>query len=240
MKILKKCVLGASTLGIALSLEACNDQKSSQSGKQKGYTLSDILNSKEKHQIIVTNKDSGEDDDHENDHVVWAGFIGNGQIEGIYLDGIIYDYGYKDMKNQSDKDFKQNLTDMGEDYDVGDHKSTFATAKAETKLYSDLDDYSANPDNDDLADIVSLNAKFKNNGQFKFDSGLTDSVSEPTYNRVQQESNKKWITYTASEGTPDKENYQMHIKVGKTNLKPQIENVEETVKKYNNAKETER
>lgn len=237
VKGLKKCLAGVSTLDLALSLAACNNKDEQIRGK--GYTLSDIVNSKEKHQIIVTNKDSSEDDDHENDHVVWAGFIGKGKIEGIYLDGMIYDYGYKDMKKQSNQELRENLTDMGEDYDVGDEKSTFTTVQVGTKLYTDLDDYSANPDNDDLADVVSLNAKFKNHGQFKFGSGLTDSVSEPTYNRVQQEFNKKWITYTASEGTPDKENYQMHIKMGETNMKPQIENVKDTLKKYNNAKEEE-
>ncbi|WP_281189172.1 hypothetical protein [Staphylococcus warneri] len=239
VKGLKKCLAGVSTLGLALSLAACNNKDEQIRGK--GYTLSDIVNSKEKHQIIVTNKDSSEDDDHENDHVVWAGFIGKGQIEGIYLDGMIYDYGYKDMKNQSDKELRENLTDMGEDYDVGgrDNNSTFATAQAGTKLYTDLDDMSANPDNDDLADVVSLDAKFKDHGQFNHGSGLTESVSKPAYSNVQKESNKEWITYTSNADSGDTANYQMHIKMGETNLKPQIENVKDTLKKYKNAKEEE-
>lgn len=46
MKILKKCVLGASTLGIALSLAACNNQESSQSGNVE-ETVKKYNNAKE-------------------------------------------------------------------------------------------------------------------------------------------------------------------------------------------------
>lgn len=61
---------------------------------------------------------------------------------------------------------------MGKDYDVGgpDSKSTFTTALAGTKLYTALDDYSINTDNDTLADVVSLDAYFKDHGQFNFGS----------------------------------------------------------------------
>jgi hypothetical protein len=45
VKGLKKCLAGVSTLGLALSLAACNNKDEQIRGK--GYTLSDIVNSKE-------------------------------------------------------------------------------------------------------------------------------------------------------------------------------------------------
>lgn len=231
VKGLKKCLAGVSTLGLVLSLGACNNQDEQNSSK--GYTLSDIVNSKEKHQIVVTDERS----DNEEGHVVWAGFIGKGELDAIYLDGTEYDYGYKDLKGQNNKDFKQNLTDMGSDYE-GKSKSIFTNAKAETKLYTNLDDYSVH-NNDKLTDVVGLNAKFKDNDQFKYGSGLTHSVSKPGYNKVRIESNKKWITYTSGGISARTDDYQMHIKMGENKMEPKMENVEDTLKKYDNAKEEE-
>lgn len=226
VKGLKKCLAGVSTLGLALSLAACNDQESSQSGNNKGYTLSDILNSKEKHQIVVTDDNQSD----EEGHVVWAGFVGEGELDGIFLNGMDYDYGYDSLRGQSDKEFKNNLTEMGKDYDAGD-KSTFATSKAESILTKE-------GNKNDKAEMVNYHVKFKNNNNFKYDKNLNSSINNTLFDRAKKTDDSNWTTFYASENS-DNPGYQMHIKTGKSKMQPKMENVKETIKKYDNAKEEE-
>lgn len=231
MKLAKKWMVGLSAIGLAVGLTACgNDNKQPNEGD---YTLSDVLNSKEKYEIVVTDNDSEEEG-----HVVWGGFIGKGDIEGVYLDGTMYDFGYKELKNLSRDEFEKSLNDMGKDYMSGRFPRSLVTTKGSSELLTNLGDEGGENTPKGKADAVSLNMKFQNKKDE--DSGLQKGVSEPNYTKVvEKEKDSEWATIKAGNQTvnDDYENYEMHIKLGKGkdfNLK--LDDIEETKDKHKNVK----
>lgn len=232
MKLAKKWMVGLSAIGLTIGLTACgnDDTKSPNEGD---YTLSDVLNSKKEYEVVVTDKDNEEDG-----HVVWGGFIGKGNIEGVFLDGTMYDFGYNELKNLSKDEFEESLNDMGKDYMSGKFPRQLVTAKGTTELLTNVGNEGDEKTPKGKADAVSLNLKF--NKKEDEDSGLKKSVSDPNYTKVSKKSeNSEWATIEAGNQTvsDDYEDYAMHIKLGKgkdVNLK--LDNVKETKDKHKNVK----
>lgn len=214
MKTFKKCMMVIGALALTASLSACGNNDSG------NYTVSDALNSNKMLPIVVTdnNKDY-------KDHVVWAGYIGKGKVKAMFLDGMIYDFGYKDLKKLSNEKYNRSLKDMGNDYDPVKRK--YVTSKTNAILKSDESSDSSK------AEAVSLD--FKNNDSDPAISSVKGVVSDPVYSKVGKKSNNndEWATIKSTENGTDYEDCQMHIKVGKgTNLK--LEDIEKTTDNYDN------
>lgn len=225
MKIIKKCALGLSAIGLTLSLSACGNDKENENEGEIG--VSNVLNSKEMLPIVVTDSE----DESENDHLVWAGFIGQGKIKAMHLDGMMYDFGYKDLKKLSDEKFNSSLIDMGKDYEPT--QSEYVTAKAETVLKTNWE----STDNDDKqTEAVSLN--FLKAGDDASFSGVKDSINSAVFSNIEKkESDDEWSTIKSAETDTDYSGYEMHIKLGsdkRSNLK--LEDAYKAEKDYDNVK----
>lgn len=228
MKLAKKWMVGLSAIGLTVGLTACGNEES-KDPNEGDYTLSDVLNSKESYEVVVTDDDSEEDG-----HVVWGGFIGKGNIEGVYLDATDYGFGYNELKKLSTKEFKESLNDMGNDYMSGKFPRSLVTTKGSVSLIENI-----NEDNSkDKADAVAMNVKFANKDDE--DSGLEKGISKPYYSDIyEKEKDSEWTTIKAdSTATEDEyDNYKMHIRLGGgKNFNLKLDNIEETKDKYNNVK----
>lgn len=224
MKIIKKCLLGLAAVGLTVSLSACgNGNKDSNEGE---IGMSNVLNSKEMLPVVVT---EGENEA-EKDHILWAGFIGNGKVKAMNLDGSTYFYGYKDLKNLSDKEFNKSVIEMGKDSEPTPRE--YITSKTNVKLEPNDD-----PDtNTDKAESVSLD--FLNNDDDIKVRTTKEIVSNPNYSKVvKKEKNDEWSTIktTDTDEESDYKGYEMHIKIDKnekSNLK--LDNIKKAEKDYDN------
>lgn len=230
MKLAKKWMVGLSAIGLTVGLTACGNEES-KDPNEGDYTLSDVVNSKEEYEIVVTNNS----DDEEDGHVVWGGFIGKGKIKGVYLDATDYGFGYNDLKKLSTNEFKESLNDMGADYMNGDSPRSLVTTKGNSIVYTDVGD---DGNSEGKADAVGLDLKFSNKDDV--DNGLKEAVTEPTYSEVvKKDKSNEWATIKSGYQAmnDDYDNYEMHIQLGEgkdANLK--LENIQETKDKYENVK----
>lgn len=221
MKNIKKYILGIILIGLTIALAACGNENKNEGN----YTVSDVLNAKKTVPIIVTDsKDESEDD-----HVVWAGFIGQGKVKAMFLDGTNYDFGYKDLKKLSDEKYNESLIDMGKDYEPNPFK--YVTAKSKTVLKPN---WKSEDNDEDKAEAVTL--KFTKKGNDSRYGGVRDAMNNAVYSKVvEKEDDDKWATIKSEQSDSDTSGYEMHIKLGEgkeNNLK--LEDVKETKKKYNN------
>lgn len=222
MKIIKKCLLGVSAIGLTLSLSACGNKDSNEGD----IGMSNVLNSKKMLPIVVT---EGENDA-EKDHILWAGFIGNGKVKAMNLDGTTYFYGYKDLKKLSNKEFNKSIIEMGKDSEPTPRE--YVTSKTNVKLKPNSD----TDTNSDKAESVSLDF-LNNDDDIKVRTTKT-IVSNPNYSKVvKKEKNDEWSTIKATDTDEesDYKGYEMHIKIDKnekSNLK--LDDIKEAEKNYDN------
>lgn len=221
MKIFKKCAMGLSAVAVTLSLSACGN--SSGNENEGEYGVSNVLNSKEMLPVVVTNNN----DESEKDHVVWAGFIGKGKVKAMYLDGMMYDYGYHDLKKLDNKGFNESVVDMGKDFDPTPRE--YVSSKTDVNLNTDSEE-------DNKASDISL--EFLNNSEDAKVSSVKDVVSEPVYSVVKEkDKDDEWATIKSTETDTDYSGYEMHIKLGKgkkANLK--LDDIKDAEKDYDNVK----
>lgn len=221
MKIIKKCALGLSAIGLTLSLSACGNDKENENEGEIG--VSNVLNSKEMLPIVVT--------DSENEAVAWAGYIGQGKVKAMYLDGMAYDFGYKDLKKLSNKGFNNSVVDMGKDFEP--KPRNYVTSKTNVQLYTGSESTDENK-----AEEVSLD--FLNDDEDPKVSSVSDIVSKPVYSKVaEKDEDDEWATIKAIQSDDDVNynGYDMHIKLGSdkhSNLK--LEDAEKASKDYDNVK----
>lgn len=219
MKMMKKCLLGLSAIGLTLSLSACGNKDSNEGD----IGMSNVLNSKKMLPIVVTNS--------EDESVVWAGFIGQGKVKAMYLDGMMYDYGYKDLKKLNNEDFNESVIEMGKDFDPKPRK--YVTSKTDVQLTTNSDSESSD---ENKTEKVSLN--YLNNDEDPKISSVRDVVSNPEYSKITKKSeDDEWATMKTSHEENDTEynGYEMHIKLGgnkKSNFK--MEDAEKAKKDYDN------
>lgn len=222
MKIIKKCLLGLSAIGLTLSLSACGNKDSNEGD----IGMSNVLNSKKMLPIVVT---EGENES-EKDHILWAGFIGQGKIKAMNLDGSTYHYGYKDLKKQTNKEFNRSVIEMGDDSEPKARK--YITSQTNVKLTSNSD---SDTDND-KAKSVSLD--FLDDDDDIMARATKELVNAPNYSKVEKKEEKdEWATIktTDTDADADYDGYEMHIKLGgnkKSNLK--LEDVNKAEKDYDN------
>jgi hypothetical protein len=224
MKNIKKLLLAIFVLGLTVALAACGNNK-----KDEGdYTVSNVLNAKKMVPVVVTNSKDGD----EKDHVVWAGYMGQGKVKAMFLDGMLYDYGYKDLKKLSDEKYNRSLIDMGKDYKPTPFK--YVTSKGKTILKTN---YKTEDNNKNKAEAVTL--KFMKKG--KQHGGIRDAMNKAVYSKVaKKDKDDEWATIKSeqkdSEGNDvDTSGYEMHIKLGKGNAHNlKLEDAKETKKNYDN------
>lgn len=230
MKLAKKCVVGLSTIGLTIGLTACGSDENKEPN-EGDITLSDVLNSDEQYEVVVTDNNS-----EDKGHVVWGGFIGDNKIKGVYLDGTDYGYGYDELKKLSQDEYEQSLKDMGEAHMGGEHPRKLIDMTANVELLTNLGDEGDEETKKGKADAVSFESKSVNKDDK--DKGLDAVINEPNYTNVTEKSKEsEWSTIKAGNQTvnSDYEDYEMHIKTGegkKFNLK--LDDVEETKDKYDN------
>lgn len=222
MKIIKKCLLGLAAVGLTVSLSACgNGNKDSNEGE---FGMSNVLNSKKMIPIVVTNT--------EDESVSWAGFIGKGKVKAMYLDGMTYDYGYKDLKKLNNDEFNESIVEMGKDFEP--HPRKYVTSKTNVQLTTSSD----SEVDENKTEKVSLD--FLNNDDDPKISSVKDIVSNPVYSKVLKKTEgNEWATLKAFKEDDDTKynGYEMHIKLGKnpkSNLK--MEDAEKAEKDYDNVK----
>lgn len=225
MKIFKKCAMGLSAVAVTLSLSACGN--SSGNENEGEYGVSNVLNSKEMLPVVVTDSENEGD----KDHLVWAGFIGQGKIKAMHLDGMVYDFGYKDLKKLNNKKFNSSLIDMGKDYEPTESK--YVTAKAETILKTN---WKSTDNDEDKTEAVGM--KFLKSGDGASYSGVKDSINNAVFSNVsEKENDDEWATIKSGETDTDYSGYEMHIKLGKgkkANLK--LDDPKKAEKDYDNVK----
>lgn len=227
MKIIKKCLLGITAVGLTMSLSACGNKNDNEGN----ITVSNALNSKEMLPIVVTNSK----DESEKNHVVWAGYIGQGKVKAMLLEDTYYNYGYKDLKKLNNKDYNDSLKDMGKDYFDGKFPRNYVTSKADTILKTN---YKSSDNDDNKTEAVSLD--FLNNSSKPEYSSVKDVVNGATYSHItKKKKDDEWATIKSedSEEDSDYSGYEMHIKLGKdprSNFK--LEDAKKATKDYDNVK----
>lgn len=206
---------------LSLVLSACSG-----SSKNEGkITMSDVLNGKKMVPVVVTD----EKDETEDDHVVWAGYIGKGKIKAMHLDGMMYGFGYKDLKKLDDEKFDQSLVDMGKDYEPT--QSKYVTARGKNVLMTNW--YSKDND-DNKAEAVNL--KFMRKGDDPSFAGVKSAINNAVFTHIEEkDEDDAWATITSGIEEGDTSGYEMHIKLGKGkdfNLK--MEDADKAKEKYDN------
>lgn len=223
MKKKKVYMLGFLVICLSLLLAACGNQNKNE-GK---YSVSDVLNGRKMVPIIVTDNKN----EQEKDHVVWAGYIGKGKIKAMYLDGMIYHFGYKDLKKLSDEKYNESLIDMGKDFKP--NAFHYVTARGKNVLMTNW--YSK--DNDDNK-TEAVNLKFMKKGSGGSYIGVKDAINKAIFSHVtEKKDNDEWATMKSAqeEQDGDETGYEMHIKLGKgkdNNLR--LEDAKEASDKYDN------
>lgn len=227
MKIIKKCALGLSTIGLTLSLSACGNDKEDENEGEIG--VSNVLNSKEMLPIVVTEGENKA----EKDHIIWAGFIGQGKVKAMNLDGPTYYYAYKDLKKLDDKEFNESIIEMGKDFEP--YSREYITSKTDVQLTTSSDSETSD---ENKTEKVSLD--YLNDDEDVKVSTVRDLVSNPVYSKVKEKSeDDEWSTIKTTETNEksDYKGYEMHIKLGaekQSNLK--LEDAKKAEKDYDNVK----
>lgn len=225
MKNMKKWLLAIFVLGLTLALAACGNNK-----KDEGdYTVSNVLNAKKMIPVVVTNSK----DANTKDHVVWAGYMGQGKIKAMFLDGTNYDYGYQDLKKLNNKDYNESVVGMGKDYKPSERK--YVESNGKTVLRTN---WKTDENDDNKAEAVTV--KFMKKGNDGLYGGVRDAMNDSVYSKiVKKKDDDEWATIKSgqkeSDLNTDTSGYEMHIKLGKGkahNLK--LEDVKETKKNYDN------
>lgn len=227
MKIIKKCLLGITAVGLTLSLSACGKKNDNEGN----VTVSNALNSKEMLPVVVTESKDGS----QKNHVAWAGYIGQGKVKAMFLDGTNYNYDYKDLKKLNDEDFNESLKDMGKDYFDGRFPQKYVTSQTDVVLKTN---YKSSDNDDNKTEAVSL--KFDKHDNDKKHPGLKKAINNPIYSKVtEKKKDDEWATIKSEETEEDSDysGYEMHIKLGKdprSNFK--LEDAKKATKDYDNVK----
>lgn len=218
MKILKRLMVGVFAVSLTFAMSGCGNSK------PKDMAVSDALNADKMLPIIATNSD--------NDDIKWAGFIGEGKIKAIYLDGTYSNTTYRQLKQYSDEDFEEAIKSLGtvkDDDGKVVKKEKFITKKAKTILTPNEDG--------DKTDFVSF--KFLDKNKDIAHTSLKDLIDGDSYTSpVEKNPDSEWSVIKSQESTDDDEQsdgYALHIKTSKVfGLK--MEDPEKYTDKYDNVK----
>lgn len=223
MKILKRLIIGVSAVFLTVALSGCGGHD-----KSKDMAVSDALNSDRMLPVVVTDNDK----DFGKNHIVWAGYIGDGKIKGIEVYGFPPDITYKDLKQVSDKKFGEVLKESGNEYDEHDKltkKGEFITKNAQTLLVPNKDN--------EKAETVSF--KFLDKSKGIEHTALKDKIEGGSFSSpVEKDTDSEWSTINSKEETDkstEYEGYQLHIKTTK-DRGIKMETPDEYKKNYDNVK----
>lgn len=222
MKVLKRITIGVFAISLIFALSGCGYDKS------KDMAVSDALNSDRMLPLVVTDNDSN----FGKNHIVWAGYIGDGKIKGMEVYGFPPDIDYKDLKKVSDKKFGEVLKNAGNEYDSHGKltkKGEFITKKAQTLLVP-------NKDNDEAEAVLF---KFLDKSKEIEHTALKEKVEGGSFSSpVEKDPDSEWSTIISKEGTDkstEYEGYQLHIKTTK-DRGIKMEKPDEYENKYDNVK----
>lgn len=224
MKIIKKCLVGITAIGLTLSLSACGKKDSNEGD----FGMSNVLNSKKLLPVVVTEGNNKE----EKNHILWAGFIGQGKVKAMNLQSPTYFYGYKDLKKESDEEFNKSVMKMGRDTEPTPRK--YITSKTNLKLTENLDsDKKGNKAKSQSLDFLNKSDDIKI-------SSTRELINYPQYSKVvKKEDGDNWATIKttdkAEEDDSDYKGYEMHVKLGEgNNYNFKIDDTDKAPKDYKN------
>ncbi|PTL07590.1 hypothetical protein BUZ15_07070 [Staphylococcus gallinarum] len=83
-------MVGLAAISLTFTISGCSGYS-----KSNDMAVSDALNSDSMLPVVVTDNDRN----FGKNHIVWAGYIGNGKIKGIEVYGFPPDINYPDLKN---------------------------------------------------------------------------------------------------------------------------------------------
>ncbi|EHT3670496.1 hypothetical protein KXP69_002267 [Staphylococcus pseudintermedius] len=227
MKCLKKLAMGASIVGLTLTLGACGQDQSSKD-KEKTVTMAEILNGKQERKIVMTyDRGHGQSPD-----VQWAGTIGNGKVE-IYpyshYNNDLESFEFNEIKDKSMKDYKKILKQRTKEYSNQKERKLNIKPEKARLLYRPNDE-------GDKAEYIGLDYNAK-----AYDDKEEFLMKNKAYKVIVKDHPKQWLEIrTKDESGKGWTQYHMHIeaKDGEKNLRK--ENLEEVKKKYDNIKILER
>lgn len=221
MKTFKKGAIALASIGLTIGLAGCGNEatKSSSSDDKDKPTVTDILNTDKKRQIIMT-QDKGNT---ESPQVVWAGTIGDGKIE-MHPYANKSDFEFDELNKLSMNDFKEKLKKEDKDYEnYGDNE--------QLKIYPKPAKTILQTDNGDTTKKVSFKMKEEGLGNdkdiFRFDG--------PEYSEITQNNPDGWLGIKDSE-TSDVDPYVLYIKAEKGEDELSFEDAKKAKKEYDNVK----
>lgn len=210
MKILKRLMIGVAAISLTFTISGCGYDKS------KDMAVSDALNSDRMLPVVVTNNNT----DLGKNYLVWAGYIGDGKIKGMELDGLFPDITYKELTKLNDERFGEVLKDLG---------GKFNTKKVQTLIVP-------NEDNNKAETVLF---KFLDNSKKKEDSHLKHDIEGGSFSSpVEKDPDSEWSTIKSKKETDKStefEGYELHIKTTK-DRGIKMENPDEYENKYDNVK----
>ncbi len=225
MKSFKKGSLYLFITCLIFILVACgsNDENKKDKDEPTTIKLSDILNSKEERQIVMTE----ETDNTESPQIRWAGVIGNGKLE-IHPYAAKRDFEFDEIKELKLADYKEYLQSEDEDYSsyYGNKKLNIKPEKAGLLVGYDK----TNKTRGLMFDV-------KSEGNFEKDIKYAQNYA---YIDTSGPKPEGWMTIQTEESrdlndeitTP----YVLHIKKKSDNELLKIEDKEKDKDEYNNVK----
>lgn len=218
MKCLKKLAMGASIVGLTLTLGACGQDQSSKD-KEKTVTMAEILNDKQERKIVSTH----DTETYDSPDIVWAGTIGKGKME-IHPYSHLHGFEFNDIKNKSMKEYKSILAEKDKEYSEKKGKTLNIKPEKATLYYlaSDI----KNPG----SVVFDYDAK-------SYDDGEEYSMINKGFSVIEKKHPKDWLCIR-SKDTSKKGWIQDYVYVeaknGETNLRK--DDLEKAMKKYDNVK----
>ncbi|MCD8845183.1 hypothetical protein [Staphylococcus gallinarum] len=219
---LKQKVVGCiSILGLTVSLAACGQPNTSESGDKGDTTLSDVLNGKEKRKIVMTERKGHTGDP----QILWAGYIGDGKMEIHPYSNLGTEFHFDELANENDKEYKKTIKDRDKEYanqTESNKKLDIKAVKAKTVL---------NTEDNKRADITGFDYKAKGNKEDKYDQ------LEYGFDTLIDKHPEKWMEMGSS-GEDNEITLHVEAKNGEKNLNH--ENMKKVKDKYNNIRVVKR
>lgn len=198
MRLGKKVIGCISILGLTVSLAACGEPNTSNTGENKDTTLSDVLNGKEKRKVAMTERkgNTGEPE------VRWAGYIGDGKVQIHPYTNMEGRFNWDEIEDVDDSEFKDILKKYDKDYQkLGSNKKlNIKPEKAKITILTD--------DNKTAA-LTGLDFKAKGNKEDKFDQldrGFGQTVEKHNDNWLEMKTDDENETVIHVESENDEKN----------------------------------
>jgi uncharacterized lipoprotein YehR (DUF1307 family) len=215
MRLGKKVIGCISILGLTVSLAACGEPNTSNTGENKDTTLSDILNGKEERKIVLTERKGNTGDP----QVLWAGYIGEGKMEVHPYSNLGTEFHFDEISKKDDKEYQKILKERDKEY------------KNQTDLNKKLDikPVSAktvlNTEDDKEAILTGFDFNAQGNEEDKYDQ------LEYGFDTVKEEHPKNWLEIESS-GEDNEITLHVEAEDGEENITH--ENINKVKDKYDN------